>query len=110
MELDREPSRARTRVRGQRRQRLRPRQQNAPHAHRQAARVTPLANIEIFHDYKEAIDSLLPGVYCGWTEFVGVAPPNAQVGRKYSSVMSIGWNPHFDNKQKTIVKISLDSA
>ena len=65
--------------------------------------ISSLANVDIFQDYKDSINSLLPGIYCGLAEFVGTAPPNAKVGRKYPGVMSIGWNPHFDNKKKTIV-------
>ena len=46
---------------------------------------------------------MLPGVYCGSVEFVHKAPTCAEMGKIYLGVMSIGWNPHFDNKSKTIV-------
>ena len=41
--------------------------------------------------------SLASGVYCGW----------AQVARgpAYPMVMSVGWNPHFQNKERSMVPL-----
>lgn len=35
------------------------------------------------------------GIYCGWASV-----DNSEV---YKMVMSVGWNPYFDNKEKSMV-------
>lgn len=38
------------------------------------------------------------GVYCGWAA--------VETGPIHKMVMSVGWNPFFDNKEKSMVRIS----
>ena len=42
---------------------------------------------------KWEVDSLAPGIYLGWASVRGAS---------HAMVMSIGWNPYFDNAKKTI--------
>ena len=37
------------------------------------------------------------GVYCGWASVDG--------GPVYKMVMSVGWNPHYMNKKKSMVRV-----
>ena len=66
-----------------------------------------LANIDPNKESKEAVNLLIPGVYCGIAEFVEKTPKSEKQGKKYRGMMSIGWNPHFDNKNKTFVRLSV---
>jgi len=57
-------------------------------------------------EFKESIgivEKIMPGVYCGVTEFLGKVPKGGEIGKKYRAILSVGWNPTFDNKHKTIV-------
>ncbi|KAJ0396256.1 hypothetical protein ATCC90586_006406 [Pythium insidiosum] len=40
------------------------------------------------------LDELPTGIYCGWATVDGKGP--------YKAVASIGWNPYFQNKEKTV--------
>lgn len=44
---------------------------------------------------KSLPDAIQPGVYYGWA--------NVDNGPVYKMVMSIGWNPFYDNKEKSMV-------
>ena len=39
-------------------------------------------------------DPLATGIYYGFTQLNGAV---------YGAVVSVGWNPYFDNKEKTVV-------
>jgi len=52
----------------------------------------PTANLDIV-PLKFQVDSLAPGIYMGFA---------AMRGKIHEMVMSIGWNPYFDNAKKTI--------
>ena len=41
--------------------------------------------------------SLRSGVYYGWSQ--------VERGPVYPMVMSVGWNPHFQNKQRSMVSV-----
>lgn len=58
----------------------------------------PTANIEITEEIKEKIDYLHTGVYFG--EFFFKNKNNNS--EMFKAVLSIGYNPYFDNAQKTI--------
>eukprot|EP01022_Parablepharisma_sp_SALTPOND_P008732 TRINITY_DN1367_c0_g1_i1.p1 TRINITY_DN1367_c0_g1~~TRINITY_DN1367_c0_g1_i1.p1 ORF type:complete len:517 (-),score=22.63 TRINITY_DN1367_c0_g1_i1:1311-2765(-) len=62
-----------------------------------------IANIDVFEEYKATSEELMPGVYSGIAEFVEKAPGTTDVKKRYLGVLSVGWNPHFDNRNKTIV-------
>lgn len=55
----------------------------------------PTANLDVA-PLKVESDSLAPGIYFGWASL------NGSQGGIYGMVMSIGWNPFFDNSSKTI--------
>jgi FAD synthase len=40
-------------------------------------------------------DPLATGIYYGFTQLNGAV---------YGAVVSVGWNPYFDNKEKTVVR------
>lgn len=52
----------------------------------------PTANLDIV-PLKSQVDSLAPGIYLGFATVRG---------QTHEMVMSIGWNPYFDNAKKTI--------
>ena len=52
----------------------------------------PTANLDVT-PLKWEVDSLAPGIYLGWASVRGAS---------HAMVMSIGWNPYFDNAKKTI--------
>jgi len=52
----------------------------------------PTANLDVT-PLKREVDSLAPGIYLGWASVRGAS---------HAMVMSIGWNPYFDNAKKTI--------
>ncbi len=65
-----------------------------------AANVSPLAA-----NYPENVVERLPGslangVYYGWACVDG--------GEVYQMVMSIGWNPHFENEKRSMVAIDAE--
>ena len=52
----------------------------------------PTANLSM-EDVGEVGSELKCGVYFGWCSLLGAV---------HQAVVSVGWNPHFDNKLKTI--------
>eukprot|EP00743_Colponemidia_sp_Colp-15_P005412 GILK01005817.1.p1 GENE.GILK01005817.1~~GILK01005817.1.p1 ORF type:complete len:394 (-),score=72.09 GILK01005817.1:92-1213(-) len=56
----------------------------------------PTANLSMSPEVREKLATVLPGVYFGWgsigTDSSGV----------YKMVLSVGWNPFFDNPEKTL--------
>lgn len=48
---------------------------------------------------KSLPDCFQPGVYYGWA--------NVDNGPVHKMVMSIGWNPFYDNKEKSMVSYEL---
>lgn len=44
---------------------------------------------------KELPEELETGIYCGWA--------NVENGDVYKAVLSLGWNPFFQNKEKSLV-------
>jgi riboflavin kinase / FMN hydrolase len=53
----------------------------------------PTANVEMTEQNKEKTQDLVPGVY---------AAQATLNGKSYRCAMSIGWNPVYDNAEKTI--------
>jgi FAD synthase len=50
-------------------------------------------------------DTLEAGIYCGWAQILdgeGGTPKSPTPGKVHKAVTSIGWNPYFDNKEKTV--------
>ena len=60
----------------------------------------PTANLD-FAPLKLQADALAPGIYFGWAA-VAKEDPRDVGGGPHRMVMSIGWNPFFDNAKKTI--------
>jgi riboflavin kinase len=60
----------------------------------------PTANLDVA-PLKLQADALAPGIYFGWAS-VAKSDPRDVGGGVYRMVMSIGWNPFFDNSKKTI--------
>jgi riboflavin kinase len=65
----------------------------------------PTANLDMTPEIEEKLVDLVSGVYYGWAEFL---PPTGENGKpemeystKFPMVMSIGFNPYFNNKYKT---------
>ena len=54
----------------------------------------PTANIEMTSENIEKSNGFVPGVYMGYASIDG--------GEVYKAAVSIGWNPVYDNKQKTV--------
>lgn len=52
----------------------------------------PTANLDVV-PLRSQVDSLAPGIYLGFASIRG---------ETHEMVMSIGWNPYFDNSKKTI--------
>jgi len=53
----------------------------------------PTANMSA-KDLGDKLTDLPTGIYCGWATVNGKGP--------YKAVTSIGWNPYFQNKEKTV--------
>jgi FAD synthase len=60
----------------------------------------PTANLDVA-PLKLQADALAPGIYFGWAA-VAKEDPRDVGGGPHRMVMSIGWNPFFDNAKKTI--------
>jgi len=61
----------------------------------------PTANLDP-HAFERRLDAATEGVYVGWAK---VDDPKlaGEAGAVYKAVLSIGWNPHFDDlKERTI--------
>ncbi|CEG39100.1 riboflavin kinase [Plasmopara halstedii] len=53
----------------------------------------PTANLSR-KDLGDQLDQLPTGIYCGWATVDGKGP--------FKAVVSIGWNPYFKDKEKTV--------
>jgi riboflavin kinase len=66
----------------------------------------PTANLEITEEIQKEIANVMVGVYYGYAEFVphedGPARTDLNYGVKYPMVMSIGFNPYFNDKYKSL--------
>ena len=71
----------------------------------------PTANMPLAELGADAVEALGTGIYAGWAQIYdgepaadGAAPPpkSPTPGRVFKAVTSIGWNPYFDNKEKTV--------
>ena len=56
----------------------------------------PTANIEMTDENKKLAEGLIPGVYAAVASFM------LSSKKEYMCALSIGWNPTFDNDEKTI--------
>lgn len=66
----------------------------------------PTANLDMTHEIEEKLVDLVNGVYYGWAEFMLASPTKNKNGEltyntRLPMVMSIGFNPYFNNKYKT---------
>jgi len=65
----------------------------------------PTANLDMTPEIEEKLADLVSGVYFGWAEFVPSSTTEKddeiQFNAKFPMVMSIGFNPYFNNKYKT---------
>jgi len=65
----------------------------------------PTANLDMKPQIEEALVNLVSGVYYGWAEFIPASQTEKNEGLEYNNklpmVMSIGFNPYFNNKYKT---------
>ena len=77
----------------------------------------PTANLEMCPDNIKKIENLLPGVYSGTVQFITAESNSEELAEKYGegfmekklrTALSIGWNPSYDNSQRTIESYILD--
>jgi len=70
----------------------------------------PTANLELTKQNSETIIDMLSGVYIGKGNFLSNNEKNENIdlNKTYKCVLSIGWNPYFDNSQKTIEVFIID--
>lgn len=66
----------------------------------------PTANLDMTPEIQAKMEDLVSGVYYGWAEFLpnssqGTIKETLDYNRKQPMVMSIGFNPYFNNKHKT---------
>ena len=62
----------------------------------------PTANLEMSDENKEKTMQLVPGVYAAMATLKRVGEDGTERSDMYKCAMSIGWNPVFDNEEKTI--------
>lgn len=62
----------------------------------------PTANIEMTELNKTLTKDLVPGVYSAIGKFVNPTFDFLDSTKKYMCALSIGWNPVYDNAEKTI--------
>lgn len=71
----------------------------------------PTANLEITHDINEQLKPIIPGIYFGWAQFEKEKNEEfnetLKYGQKYKCVISTGFNPFYENKEKTFVIFNL---
>lgn len=70
----------------------------------------PTANLEITPEINELLKPTIPGIYFGWATFEkdkNLNNPNETLkyDKKYKCVISTGFNPFYENKEKTFVRI-----
>mmetsp|Transcript_31254 Transcript_31254/g.61696 ORF Transcript_31254/g.61696 Transcript_31254/m.61696 type:complete len:419 (-) Transcript_31254:480-1736(-) len=58
----------------------------------------PTANV----DSPQPLPDLMPGVYYGWASLPGHFEPLGAPQKVYGMVMSVGYNPYFDNQKMTV--------
>jgi len=70
----------------------------------------PTANLEMTKENGVKIIDMLSGVYIGKGTFLSNDQSNANIdtNKTYKCVLSIGWNPYFDNSLKTIEVFVID--
>tara|TARA_B100000780_G_C20938175_1_gene374113 strand:+ start:140 stop:673 length:534 start_codon:yes stop_codon:yes gene_type:complete len=66
----------------------------------------PTANMPL-EQLGDVADRLEAGIYAGWAQILDGEGENESCkspspGKVYKAVTSIGWNPYFDNKEKTV--------
>jgi len=66
----------------------------------------PTANLDMTSEIEGKLENFVSGVYYGWAEFIPTSSEETEkesldYGRKLPMVMSIGFNPYFNNKYKT---------
>ena len=64
----------------------------------------PTANVQMTEENKEKTAALIPGVYAAMATLT-LEPSGSNEGKvvqKHICAMSIGWNPVYDNAEKTI--------
>lgn len=67
----------------------------------------PTANLEITPEINEKLKPIIPGIYYGWVWFDQEKSSDCETlkfDRKYECVISTGFNPFYENKEKTFVK------
>ena len=62
----------------------------------------PTANLEMTEENKLKTNNLVPGVYSAKAKLTLTKEDGSQSEQEYLCAMSIGWNPVFDNDEKTI--------
>jgi len=61
-------------------------------------------------DIEAKLSNLVSGVYYGWAEFLPSETEKdygVDINVQYPMVMSIGFNPYFNNKHKTAVRLQM---
>lgn len=53
----------------------------------------PTANVEMTDQNKELLKNVVPGIYMAWCHHAGT---------KYKAAVSVGWNPVYNNAEKTL--------
>lgn len=61
----------------------------------------PTANIEMTAENRARTKDLVPGVYAAFASFPGCKDADKD-GKIFSAALSIGWNPMYNNAQKTV--------
>lgn len=66
----------------------------------------PTANLEITPEINELLKPIIPGIYFGWAKF-NKEKSDTDFGIKYEKtykcVISTGFNPFYENREKTFV-------
>jgi len=77
----------------------------------------PTANLALTAEFVKKLEFLFPGVYCGTVQFSTYENNEKELKDKYGddfkskllpTAISIGWNPSYDNNQRTVESYILD--
>lgn len=68
----------------------------------------PTANLEITQEISNLLSKIHTGVYYGHLNFLENSISSIDMTRSYKGVLSIGYNPYFDNQSKTIEVFLID--
>ena len=68
----------------------------------------PTANIEMTPENKEITTNLIPGIYFATGQFTNSMQEFIKSSHIYSCVLSIGWNPVYENREKTVEVYIMD--